>query len=81
MQSYRIPCFAMPKGELAPISRWTGQSGKEYKKKPLAPEAAKGAGSRDDANLWNFSMAQEKKKSLITTRCVTKQGPEVFSKS
>lgn len=60
MQSYRILWFAMPKGKLALISQWTGQSGKKYKK-TLAPEAAKGAGSRDDANMWNFSMAQGKK--------------------
>lgn len=69
----------MPKAKLALIAQWTGQSGKEYKKNS-SPETAKGAGSKDDANV-EFLNGAGKKKSLITTRCVTKQGPEVFFKS
>lgn len=49
-------------------------------KKTLAPEAAKGAGSRDDTNVEFFN-GTGKKKSSVTTRCVTKQSPEVFSRS
>lgn len=59
-QSYRIPCFAMPKGKLALISQWTGQSGKEYKKKLLLLKQQKVLAA-EVMQTWNFPMVQEKK--------------------
>lgn len=71
-QSYRIPCFAVPKAKLALISQWTGQSGKEYKKNS-SPETAKGAGSRDDANV-EFLNGAGKKKILNNNQVCNKTG-------
>lgn len=59
-----MACFARPGGRFAPLSRWTAESGKEFKQKTetLAPEAAKRARRRDGANIsWNFSMVHKEK--------------------
>lgn len=70
----------MPKGKLALISQWAGQSGKEYKKKSLAPEAAKGAGSRDDTNVEFLNGAGKKilNNNQVCNR-VLKSSPRVDS--